>query len=148
MEGEIPLPDTAEEAGLSSASAESDEPDEPDEPAEVAPEDASQGPAPAWPELWVERRSFAIRGIDFADGVRIRLGPEATFSGVRVPSWIYIQEPGHEAVQLHVLGVSVEAHDPGAFDPQWLFSASDPPREDSIPLVPAFPPPPSGPPGQ
>ena len=134
LEGEPPLPDTAEAAPLLSDAA------NPDEPASGAPEQTAPESAATRPELWVDRKSFAIRGIDSADGVRIRLGPEATFSGVRIPAWIYIQEPGQEAVQLHVLGVTIETPDPAAFDPAWLFSATAPPREDSILVVPASPP--------
>lgn len=136
LEGETPIPDTADGAPLLPELPDLVDTDGPvpGSEAETTPELPS-----SWPELWVERKSFAIRGIDSAGGVRIRLGPEATFSGVRVPAWIYIQEPGHEAVQLHVLGLSTEIPDPAAFDPAWLFSAAAPSREDSSPVVPVFP---------
>jgi hypothetical protein len=92
-------------------------------------------PAPSWPGLWVDRKSFAIRGMDSADGVRTRLGPVAIYNGIRVPAWIYIREPGREAVRLHVLGVSPASPTPETFDPKWLLSRENPPGVDSSPVV-------------
>ena len=92
-------------------------------------------PPPSWPGLWVDRKSFGIRGMDSADGVRTRLGPAAIYSGIRAPAWIYIREPGQEPVRLHVLGVSPFSPTPETFDPKWLLSRDSPLGVDSVPVV-------------
>ena len=81
--------------------------------------------------LWVDRKSYAIRGMDSRGGVRTRLGPGVIYNGVRVPSWIYIEEPGREAVRLHVIEVSPVAPGPEAFMPEWLFGPETPLSDDS-----------------
>jgi hypothetical protein len=110
--------------------------DEEAPPGAEGPLASASGSPGVWPGLWVDRASFAIRGMDSAAGVRTRLGPGVIFSGVRVPAWLYIQEPGQEAVRLHVLGVSVATPAPGAFDTEWLISPESPPTEDSASLDP------------
>lgn len=92
-------------------------------------------PAPSWSGLWVDRKSFAIRGMDSADGVRTRLGPAAIYNGIRVPAWIYIREPGQEAVRLHVVGASPASPTPETFDPEWLLSRENLLGVDSAPAV-------------
>jgi len=102
------------------------------EPAQSRPPE--QDPVPPEPlrsALWVDRESFAIRGIDSGDGVRTRLGPRVIYNGVGVPSWIYIEEPGKEVVRLHVLEVSPGTLDPEAFDLEWFELSETPPTSDS-----------------
>jgi len=99
-------------------------PGEPSEEALLTGESAGSG-------LWVDRKSYAIRGMDSKGGVRTRLGPGVIYNGVRLPSWIYIEEPGREAVRLHILEVFPAAPGPEDFMPEWLFSPEDPPPGDS-----------------
>lgn len=93
---------------------------EPSESDHLASEDPPPGVLPG---LWVDRTSFSIRGMDASGGTRIRLGPGVTHGGVRVPAWIYIEEPGREAVRLHVVAAAPAAPAPDAFDPAWLSPA-------------------------
>jgi hypothetical protein len=81
--------------------------------------------------LWVDRKSHVIRGMDTKGGVRTRLGPGVIYNGVRVPSWIYIEEPGREAVRLHVIEVAPVELGSEAFMPEWLFSPETPLPGDS-----------------
>ena len=128
--------DSAAVPGSEAASGEAGEVEEASDSGVAGSEDAEGadeglGATPAnTPGLWVDRKSFAIRGMDSAHGVRVRLGPEATFNGVRVPGWIYIEEPGKEAVRLHVLAVSPVEPAPEALGPEWLMEPQDPATSD------------------
>jgi len=90
-----------------------------------------QAPAEPSPGLWVDRKSFTIRGMDSAAGVQTRLGPEAVYSGVRFPGWVDIQEPGKEAVRLHVLAISRAPGDPPGYGPEWLLEPQNPATGES-----------------
>jgi hypothetical protein len=99
-------------------------------PGEVSEEALLPGES-AGSGLWVDRKTYAIRGMDSKGGVRTRLGPGVIYNGVRLPSWIYIEEPGREAVRLHILEVFPAAPGPEDFVPEWLYSPEGPPSGDS-----------------
>jgi hypothetical protein len=82
--------------------------------------------ASAWPRLWVETGTFEIRGFDGADGVKIRLGPIASFEELRVPAWITIEEPGRAPARLEVLGATQVTAPASAFSRDWLYAVESP----------------------
>ncbi|MDG2332849.1 MAG: hypothetical protein P8Q97_01355 [Myxococcota bacterium] len=86
----------------------------------------------ASPGLWIDRKSYGIRGLDAAGGVRTRLGPEAVYDGVRFPGWVEIQEPGREAVRLHVLAISPVLDEPEMYGPAWLLEPQNLGASDSV----------------
>ncbi len=75
-----------------------------------------------WPKLWVDVESYEIRGIDFAAGVRVRLGPIAVFDKLRVPAWFLIEEPGKTPARFDVVGASLVNASASAFTSAWLFA--------------------------
>lgn len=79
-----------------------------------------------WPRLWVETGSFEIRGFDGADGVKIRLGPIASFEELRVPAWITIEEPGRAPARFEVLSASQVTAPASAFSRDWLYAVESP----------------------
>lgn len=85
------------------------------------------GESHAWPRVWVEARGYEIRGFDDARGVKIRLGPIASFDKLRVPAWITIEEPGRVPVRFDVVGASQVTAPASAFDRDWLFAVEDAP---------------------
>jgi hypothetical protein len=105
-----------------------------------SPEQDLARPEPLRSALWVDRQSFAIRGIDSSDGTRTRLGPRVIYNGVQIPSWIYIEEPGKEVVRLHVLEVSPATPDPEAFELEWFELSETPPTNDSAEAPISLPP--------
>ena len=92
--------------------------------------EAEQTAPPVSPGLWIDRKSFGIRGLDAVGGVRTRMGPEAVYDGVRFPGWVEIQEPGQETIRLHVLAISPVLGDPEVYGPAWLLEPLHPARSE------------------
>ncbi|MDE0886144.1 MAG: hypothetical protein OSB70_11485 [Myxococcota bacterium] len=92
--------------------------------------EAEQTAPPVSPGLWIDRKSFGIRGLDAVGGVRTRMGPEAVYDGVRFPGWVEIQEPGQETIRLHVLAISPVLGDPEVYGPAWLLEPLNPARSE------------------
>ncbi len=86
---------------------------------EGEPLDGTDG---AWPRVWVEARTYEVRGFDDGAGARIRLGPVASFEKLRVPAWISIEEPGRVPARFDVTGASLVTAPAAAFSRDWLFS--------------------------
>jgi hypothetical protein len=84
-----------------------------------------QGPPPV-ARLWVDIRSYDVRGMDFENGVRIRLGPAAIFDELRVPAWILIEEPDKIPARFDVLRASQVNAPASAFTREWLLAPIDP----------------------
>jgi hypothetical protein len=118
----------AEEMGLSleqDADSESEDDDKDDE-------DESEPVA----KLWVDASTFDVRGMDFENGVRVRLGPAATFEKLRVPAWILIEEDGKAPARFDVLRASQVNAPASAFSREWLMAPVEP-DATSGPLNPA-----------
>ena len=96
------------------------------EPPPIAP---SPQPAPGtvWPRVWVETRTYEIRGYDDALGSHVRLGPLVSFGKLRVPSWISVEEPGRVTARFDVVNASQVVAPASAFSREWLFAAPEGP---------------------
>jgi hypothetical protein len=100
--------------------------------------DASTTRAPA---VWVDAESFEIRGIDSQSGVRVRLGPVASFDKVRAPRWWIIEEPEKRPVRFEIGRVMLVNAPAAVFSKAWLMapaapvppSAEDPAPEEPTP---------------
>jgi len=77
------------------------------------------------PRVWVETKTYEIRGFDDANDVKIRLGPIASFDKLRVPAWITIEEPGRVPARFDVLRASQVTAPASAFSREWLFASGD-----------------------
>lgn len=90
-----------------------------------APADAEDPRAPALPSLWVDVETHEEVAIVEQDGVRVRLGPPAGFSGgVRMPAWMLVDEPGRPPARLEVRSVTPVNAPAAAFDDDWLLAPS------------------------
>jgi len=90
-----------------------------------------------WPSLWVDIDSYEVRGIDTADGTRIRLGPIVSYGDLHVPGWVTIEEPGREVVRFDVTRASRVTAAASAFTQNWLLRPIE--TEDAPPSAPAPP---------
>jgi hypothetical protein len=82
--------------------------------------------------IWVDLVSYEPKRIDLSDGVRVWLGPAATFGRVQLPSWIRIDEPGRRPATFDVVTVSPVDAPAAAFSRSWLerpVSPRTPPAE-------------------
>jgi hypothetical protein len=70
--------------------------------------------------VWVDIVTYEPKRIDLSDGVRVWLGPPATFGRVQVPSWIRIDEPGRRPATFDVVTVSPVDAPAAAFSRSWL----------------------------
>jgi hypothetical protein len=75
------------------------------------------------PSLWVELQSFEVVGIDRADGVRYRLGPQGVFDGVRMPRWVEVEAPGQPPLRMEIHRVAKATAPAAAFGTGWLSGA-------------------------
>lgn len=83
-------------------------------------------PDTIWPRVWVETRSYEIRGFDDALGSHVRLGPIVSFGKLRVPSWISVEEPGRVTARFDVTAAGQVVAPASAFSREWLFAVPDP----------------------
>ncbi len=72
------------------------------------------------PSVWVDIVTHEVVRIDRADGVRFRVGPTASFEGVRAPRWISIEAPGQPVARLELERVSRANAPAAAFGVEWL----------------------------
>jgi hypothetical protein len=86
-----------------------------------------------WPRVWVETRTYEIRGFDDAQGSHVRLGPLVSFGNLRVPSWISIEEPGRVTARFDVVNASQVVAPAAAFSREWLFAAPEGPLPSVAP---------------
>lgn len=100
------------------------------EPAPVVPQPA---PGTVWPRVWVETRTYEIRGYDDALGAHVRLGPLVSFGKLRVPSWISVEEPGRVTARFEVVNASQVVAPASAFSREWLFATPDGPSPSVAP---------------
>ena len=89
-------------------------------PARDAPDPAFE---PGTPSIWLEIGSFDWVEIDGLGGVRYRLGPSASFEGVRMPRWVDVQAPGEAPLRLEIDRVARANAPAAAFGMEWLTSA-------------------------
>ncbi len=75
------------------------------------------------PRIWIDVASFELLRIDAADGIRVRVGPPASFDAVRFPAWLEIEEPNREKVRFDILRATPVNAPPPAFSEAWLFSS-------------------------
>jgi hypothetical protein len=78
---------------------------------------------PGTPSIWLEIGSFDWVEIDGLRGVRYRLGPSASFEGVRMPRWVDVQAPGQATLRLEIDRVARANAPAAAFGMEWLTSA-------------------------
>jgi hypothetical protein len=78
-----------------------------------------------WPRVWVETRTYEIRGFDDSLGSHIRLGPIVSFGKLRVPSWISVEEPGRVTARFDVTAAGQVVAPASAFSREWLFAIPD-----------------------
>jgi hypothetical protein len=91
----------------------------------------SSGERPA--TLWADMKSFEVRRIRLADGVRVLFGPYVMFERVRVPSWLQVEE-ARGSVRFKVVDVTPVNAPASAFDADWLVAPSTtPPVPDQFP---------------
>ena len=95
-----------------------------------APEPVDDGPRAA---VWIETDGYEIRRLESVDGVRVVLGPPASFDKLRVPAWLEIREPRHVPVTLEILRATAVNAPANAFAREWLFAAPPPPAESAAP---------------
>ena len=96
---------------------------EPSPPAAIAGS-APASPATAVPaSIWLEIGSFDWVQIDRRDSVRYRLGPSASFDGVRMPKWVEIDTNNSPPLRLEILRVARANAPAAAFGTDWLSSA-------------------------
>lgn len=121
-------PEPGEASGDDSA-AQPGEPGEEDATAEAAEPRAGE----FFATLWVDTVDHTIHRVDSRDGVRVILGPYASFERLRVPKWWSIEEPGKRPVRFDVEAV-IEVNAPAAaFSKSWLMApvAEAPPAADA-----------------
>lgn len=99
-------------------------------PAPVVPQLA---PGTVWPRVWVETRTYEIRGYDDALGAHVRLGPLVSFGKLRVPAWISVEEPGRVTARFEVVNASQVVAPASAFSREWLFATPDGPSPSIAP---------------
>ncbi len=88
-------------------------------------EPAAGAPKTVWPRVWVENRTYEIRGFDDALGSHVRLGPIVSFGKLRVPSWISVEEPGRVTARFDITAASQVVAPASAFSREWLFAVPD-----------------------
>jgi len=127
----VPRPEVPPIAGLESFEPEAELDEASGDEADLADEPAMErGPAPPVDEaerepvarLWVDAQSYDVRGIDFENGVSMRLGPVVVFDKLRVPAWILIEEPGKATARFDVLRASQVNAPASAFTREWLLA--------------------------
>jgi hypothetical protein len=130
----LPDPGTAPEAGAvePSAGITFESVAEPTRPDALAP---TRGTT-TWPRIWVETRTYEVRGFDDALGSHIRLGPIVSFGKLRVPSWISVEEPGRVEARFDVVNASQVVAPASAFSREWLFAAPDAAAPQPLPANP------------
>jgi hypothetical protein len=69
---------------------------------------------------WVDQESLAPVRIDLPGGVRYRLGPMRSQSGIELPAWIALDAPGRPTVTLAIESARPEVPAAGAFAADWL----------------------------
>ncbi|MBW2385628.1 MAG: hypothetical protein JRG92_18505 [Deltaproteobacteria bacterium] len=140
----VPRPELPPLAGLGAYESEQDaeaeetglirqEPNAGKAPSDRGEDDAERSPVA---KLWVDARSFEVRGMDFLNGVRVRLGPAASFDNLSVPAWILIEEIGKAPARFDVLRASQVNAPASAFSRDWLMAPIEP-DATSGPLDPA-----------
>ena len=72
--------------------------------------------------VWVETGRYEVRGYDDGEGALVRLGSVAAFEGVKVPSWISIEETGRAPARFEVVGAERVVAPGAAFTQEWLYS--------------------------
>lgn len=75
------------------------------------------------PKVWIDIVTYEVRRMDFAGGVRVKLGPVAVFDEIQVPSWLEIDQPEHRPVRLEILRATAVNAPAAAFSKGWLFPA-------------------------
>lgn len=129
----IPRPDPPEIQGLDAylrargeaPAAVADEENEEEELVILGPDGRILETGPGDPRVWVETGSYEVRGFDDGEGVKVRLGPVASFDKLRVPAWISIEEPGRVPARFEVTGASQVTAPASAFSREWLFAPLD-----------------------
>lgn len=124
---EVPRPEPAPVLGLERYG----EPAAPEDEAGEEPRPGGAGGEPDLPiaRLWVDARSYEVRGVDSADGVKIRFGPVASFDDLRVPAWIHIEQPGKAPARLDVMRATQVNAPASAFSREWLLTPVAPQDE-------------------
>lgn len=70
--------------------------------------------------IWVDLLTYEPKRLDLRNGVRVWLGPPASFGPVQLPSWIRIDEPEKRPVTFDVMAVSPVDAPAAAFSRSWL----------------------------
>ena len=91
-------------------------------PAPAAPDPPSL--APGIPSIWLEIGSLDWVEIDGVGGIRYRLGPSASFEGVRMPRWVEVQAPGEAPLRLEIDRVARANAPAAAFGVEWLTTSA------------------------
>ena len=90
--------------------------------------------------VWVETGRYEVRGYDDGQGALIRLGAVAAFEGLKVPSWISIEETGRAPARFEVVAAERVVAPGAAFTQEWLYSADaaaqSPQAESNLPARP------------
>ena len=79
---------------------------------------------------------FEIREMSSAAGVRVLLGPTASYDTVRAPSWWVIEEPGKRPVRFEIRRVMSVNAPAAVFSRSWLVAPAGPAEADSDPEEP------------
>ncbi|MBW2275826.1 MAG: hypothetical protein JRG96_21405 [Deltaproteobacteria bacterium] len=95
--------------------------------------------SPALPtaSVWVDVESFEIREMSSSSGVRVLLGPTASYDSLRVPRWWVIAEPGKRPVRFEVHTVMPVNAPASVFSRSWLMAPVLPAEGDAPPEAPA-----------
>ena len=143
--GEAPASDEVEQAVAPDETEQVAAPEapagEPDAVGEASAEAAEATPA-ADTRLWVDIESYEIRGMDLRGGVRIRLGPIASFDRLRLPAWFSVEQPDQPKARFQLLRASRVTAPAAAFTRSWLFAPPVPgnspyqPQSSSAPANP------------
>ncbi|MEE8508666.1 MAG: hypothetical protein V3T07_06340 [Myxococcota bacterium] len=75
------------------------------------------------PKIWLDIVTFDLLRIDGEDGIRVRIGPPASFGEVRFPAWLVIEEPERDSVRMDVLRATPVNAPAPAFSEAWLFGS-------------------------
>jgi len=87
--------------------------------------------------VWVDAESFEIREMNSSSGVRVLLGPTASYDRLRVPRWWVIEEPGKRPVRFEIRTVVPVNAPASVFSRSWLMAPALPAEGDAPPEAPA-----------
>jgi len=76
--------------------------------------------------VWIDVDGYEVRRLQSAEGVRVLLGPAASFDKLRVPAWLEIREPTHVPVTLEVIRAAAVNAPANAFGREWLYATPPP----------------------